>query len=100
MARASLSRRGCHANGSVALAFRAGRGWFSRRAVALPGEVDDGGGVECLRGYGPRPRRGSAVCRGGRLDREGRGREEPAQVGEEGASEPEPGRLSPLERPS
>src|SRR5207247_6049017 len=72
----------CYANGSVALAFSAGRGWFGCRAVALPGEVDDGRGVECRRGHGPRPRWGSAVRRGGRLDREGRGCEEPAKVGQ------------------
>jgi hypothetical protein len=37
---------------SVALAFRGRRDWFSCRVVALLGEVDDGGGVEC----GPRSR--------------------------------------------
>src|SRR5215212_3575433 len=74
----TLSEGGCHADGSVALAFSTGRGWFGCRSVALPGEVDDGGGVECRGGHGPRPGWGSAVRGGGRLEREGRGREEPA----------------------
>src|SRR5207247_3561317 len=59
-----------------------GRGWFSCWVVALSGEVDDGRGVEFGRGRRPRPGWGSAVRGGGRVDGKGRGREEPAQVGQ------------------
>src|SRR5215213_1441571 len=53
--RVARTSRFCHANGSVALAFSTGRGWFGCRSVALPGEVDGGGRVECRGGHGPRP---------------------------------------------
>src|SRR5882757_9487298 len=74
--------RGGHANRSVTVAVRASQGWLGCCAVALSSEVHGGRGTELLRRYRQGPARGPAVRCGGPFHGEGRGGQEPEQVGQ------------------
>ena len=73
----------CHADRSVTICFWANSGGLGCCAVALSGEVHDGRGTERLGHHRQGPARGPAVRRGGPRYGQGRGGQEPAQVGQQ-----------------
>ena len=79
--RLTSRRRGRGGNGTLPIRHQSGQRRFGGVAVALSGQVDDGGGAERLGGDGARACWGSSVRAARSRDGNGRGREESRKCG-------------------